>query len=101
VDPRYLLYLLGTSSLSISFHGGFLSLSFFLFLLLLLLLLLLLFLLLHLSPPTRSLQTHLPLIPPITGYSQFYLTNSFKLKKKKKAKFVQQKLANMKTHLQA
>ena len=30
-------------------------------------------------PPTRSLQTYLPLIPLVIGSSQFYLTNSFKL----------------------
>jgi hypothetical protein len=32
--------------------------------------------------PTRSLQTHLPLIPPVIGSSQFYLTNSFKSRNK-------------------
>ena len=32
------------------------------------------------SPPTRSL--HLPPIPPVIGYSQCYLTSSFKLRNK-------------------
>ena len=58
------------SSSSIYTHGEFLSSFFFL----------------HISlvspPPTRSLQTHLPLIPPVIGCSQFYLTNSFKSRNK-------------------
>jgi hypothetical protein len=33
-------------------------------------------------PPTRSLQTHLLLISPVTGCHQLYLTNSFKSRNK-------------------
>jgi hypothetical protein len=35
-----------------------------------------------LHPPTRSLQTHPPLIPPVIGSSQFYLACSFESRNK-------------------